>query len=179
MAWTTPLTATANAALTAAQWNASVRDNLLETAPAKATTSGSHFAGTGANTLAERFASGTFQGAAETTVSTTYTNLTTIGPAVTATHGGTIIIFFSATLSNNTVNGQSLVGYDSTGTYVSSASDASSIRFTSPTANAVMAASQVFVVPGTPAGTTTFTLKYRVTAGTGTFNDRRVQVLPF
>jgi hypothetical protein len=29
MAWTTPLTAVANVALTAAQWNASVRDNLL------------------------------------------------------------------------------------------------------------------------------------------------------
>lgn len=29
MAWSTPLTATASTALTAAQWNASVRDNLL------------------------------------------------------------------------------------------------------------------------------------------------------
>ena len=54
MAWTTPLTAVSNTALTAAQWNASVRDNLLMTAPALATTTGRHFVSTGANTIAER-----------------------------------------------------------------------------------------------------------------------------
>jgi len=37
MAWFTPLAGVSTATLTAAQWNASVRDNLLETAPAKAT----------------------------------------------------------------------------------------------------------------------------------------------
>lgn len=37
MAWTAPMTASANGTLTAAQFNTHVRDNLLETETAKAT----------------------------------------------------------------------------------------------------------------------------------------------
>src|SRR5690242_20536503 len=101
MAWSSPLTAVTNAALTAAQWNASVRDNLLETAPAKATTPASFFAATGANTIAERIPAQTVTPASETTTSTSYTNLTTTGPTVALTTGTKAFVFIGAQLTCN------------------------------------------------------------------------------
>lgn len=52
MAWTAPATAVANTFLTAAFWNTQVRDNLLETAPAKAAVAGDTFYATAANAIA-------------------------------------------------------------------------------------------------------------------------------
>ena len=69
MVWSTPLTAVANTPLTAAQWNASVRDNFNETAPAKATVGGRIFASTGPNTIAEREVLADVVETAETTTS--------------------------------------------------------------------------------------------------------------
>lgn len=51
MAWSTPFTAVDGNAFTAAQFNASVRDNLLETAPAKVTTGGALMASVGAHEI--------------------------------------------------------------------------------------------------------------------------------
>ena len=56
MAWSAPMTAVANTVFTAAQFNQHVRDNLNETAPAKATASGGYFVATGVNAIAQRFA---------------------------------------------------------------------------------------------------------------------------
>lgn len=52
MAWTAPGTAVGNTLLTAAFWNTHVRDNMLETAPAKATQAGQIFHATGPNVIA-------------------------------------------------------------------------------------------------------------------------------
>lgn len=57
MAWSAPATAVANTFLTAAFWNTQVRDNLLETAPAKAAAAGDSFYATAANAIA-RLAAG-------------------------------------------------------------------------------------------------------------------------
>lgn len=54
MAWSAPITAVTNATLSAAQWNASVRDNLNETAPAKATVANRVIVTNGANTVREQ-----------------------------------------------------------------------------------------------------------------------------
>lgn len=54
MAWTSPMTAVANTEFTAVQFNTHIRDNLLETAPAKAVNPGSYFAVSGTNSIAER-----------------------------------------------------------------------------------------------------------------------------
>src|SRR4249919_3869016 len=101
MAWSTPLTAVANATLTAAQWNASVRDNLLATAVALATTAGSHFAVTATNTLAERLTQTNTVATSETTASTSYTALATAGPAITATTGVLAIVAVTARSENS------------------------------------------------------------------------------
>ena len=52
MAWTAPRTWAAGEVVTAALLNTHVRDDLLETAPAKVTTKGDLVAATGANALA-------------------------------------------------------------------------------------------------------------------------------
>lgn len=51
MAWTNPRTWTTNEVVSKAIMDAHVRDNLLETAPAKATASGELFEATAANAL--------------------------------------------------------------------------------------------------------------------------------
>lgn len=57
MAWTAPATVITGDLLTAALWNAQVRDNMLETAAAKVTTAGDIVYATGANALARLAAS--------------------------------------------------------------------------------------------------------------------------
>lgn len=178
MAWGTPLTAVANAALTAAQWNASVRDNLLETAPAKSTTAGGLYVGTGTpGSIAERVPALGTVFTSETTTSTSFADLATVGPAVTVTASGWMLVMVSGSLSNNTVNASSYISYEMTGAHSSSATTSVAVRMTSSTANAALTAAHALVRTVTP-GSTTLTGKYAVTAGTGTFADRRIAVIP-
>lgn len=179
MAWGTPLTAVANAALTAAQWNASVRDNLLETAPAKASNAnGGYFVTTGTNTIAERNLLQDYVGTAETTTSTSFTDLATTGPSVTATTGSRALVALTASVSNSTVNALSSMGFDTSGATSVSATAAAALRFTSATANATVEASYL-TVQNMISGSNTLTAKYGVSAGTATFTYRRVIILPF
>lgn len=180
MAWSAPLTAVTNAALTAAQWNASVRDNLLETAPAKATTAGSFFAGTGANAIAERVPQSAIVGTTETTTSTSYTALTTAGPAVASmTTGVRAFVFISAQLTGNTGTLGSFMSYAVSGATSVAASDGSALVYYPSTANLPIQATRV-VGQGLTAGSNTFTAQYRVAgATTGSFGQRGLAVIPF
>ena len=53
MAWTAPQTWTTGQIVTAADMNGDIRDNMLETAPAKASAAGDIFYATGANAIAK------------------------------------------------------------------------------------------------------------------------------
>ena len=178
MAWSTPLTAVSNAALTAAQWNASVRDNLLETASAKATTAGGYFASTGVNTLGERIPQVVTVSATETTTSTSYVDLTTAGPGITATVSGFAMVVLSAIVSNNTVNASAYMGVDISGVSSVAANDGRALEQTSSTANAGISASYVALY-GLTAGSNVFAAKYRATSGTASFGSRRMIVFPY
>lgn len=178
MAWTTPLTAVANATLTAAQWNASVRDDLLETAPAKATTAGRIFVATGANTIAERAISANAIATQQSTTSTSYTNLATTGPAVTVTTGANAIAFISGLLSNNTSTAFALASIAVSGATTVAASDSNSLNWqpSSATSSGVRATAVAYYTSLTP-GSNTFTMQYRASAGTATFQDRVLTVM--
>lgn len=178
MAWTAPMTFVSGAALTASQLNTYLSGNLNEVAPAKATTSGGYFATTAANTIAERISNLDAVGTSETTASTSYVNLATAGPSLTVTSGGCALVMWSAAISNNTVNSDAFVAMDLSGASTGAPSDAVALRHTSATANAVVQCTyaQRF---GTLAGSNTFAMKYRVSAGTGTFLNRRMSVFPF
>jgi hypothetical protein len=177
MAWSTPLTAVANAALTAAQWNASVRDNLLETAVAKASAATGYYVATGVNTLGERFAAGDNVDTVETTVSTTYTNLATNGPVVTVTSGTAMLVLINAQQENNTANQPSRTSFEHTGATVSAATDSRAIITQNAAGNVISAAR--CALQGVTAGSNTVRMQYRVGANTGTFAFRRIIVMPF
>lgn len=178
MAWTTPLTAVANAALTAAQWNASVRDNFAETAAGKATTSGSLFAGTGVNGIAERVPAGTSVGTTETTASTSYTALATAGPAITVTTGVRAFVFFSAQLTTNTATLGAFMSYAVSGATAVASTDASALVHYPSSANLPLQATRV-VMQGLTSGSNTFTAQYHVAgATTGSWSQRNISVLP-
>lgn len=175
MAWSTPLTAVANAALTAAQWNASVRDNLNETAPAKASAAGQLFVSTGVNTIAARTVNADLISTSETSTSTTYVNLATIGPAVTATTAASAIVSTYVNMNNPT--NPIWMSYAISGATTNAEQDNRAVQLQAAGGQRVGATffHSAILTPGS----NTFTAKYRVsTSGTGTWSDRRLMVIP-
>lgn len=177
MAWSTPLTAVANATLTAAQWNASVRDNLLETSPALATTSGSLYVSDGTNSLAQRTPSTSTVSTSETSTSTTYTDLATSGPAVSATTGPAAIISVGAQLWNSASATGVYASVAVSGATTSAASDTRGVQQDLAATNQVLGASRTTLFSLT-AGANTFTMKYRVLGGTGNWRYRELAAIP-
>jgi hypothetical protein len=181
MAWSTPLTAVSNATLTAAQWNASVRDNLLMTAPALATTAGSIFAATGTNTIAQRIPDSNAISGTETTTSTTYTatlsgGAGSAGPAVTLTTGPKALVAFHCRQSTSVAATNVWTSVAISGATSISASDswATSYDLTGQLYHGL-----TYLEENLTAGSNTFTMSYRVSGGTGTFSTRRINVIPF
>lgn len=172
------MTAVSNSVFTAAQFNTFVRDNLNETAPAKATTAGSIFVATGTNAIAQRTPSTQFVTDSETTASTSYTDLATAGPAVTVTTGTTAIVVVGARLINTTAGENTYASYAVSGASTSAADDDRAFMFTCPVANYSTGGSNVVMHTGLTAGSNTFTMKYRVTGNTGTADNRRLTVIP-
>jgi hypothetical protein len=177
MAWTIPATAVAGQPFTAATANAQMRDNLNATAPALATTISSWFVGTGINAIAERVPSGNSATGSSTTASTAYTNLGDgLSTSVTVATGVSAWVLLYANFSNSGLN-NTWVSFQVSGATTIAAADNSALmrnqtggeRFGAP-----------FYLDNvlTP-GNNTFTLKYRVSAGTGTFSVRRIGVIPF
>jgi hypothetical protein len=179
VAYTTPLTAISNATLTAAQWNASVRDNLLETAPAKATATGKLIVTTGTNSIAQRTVQTVTVAATETTASTSYVNLTTAGPAVGPLTTGTFAVaFVSGQISQNTNGAFAKMGVTVSGVSSIAASDAQSLNYQPSTAaSSGLRATTCIGYEGTlTAGLNTFTAQYAASAGTASFKDRTLTV---
>lgn len=168
------MTAVANTAFTAAQFNLHVRDNLNETAPAKATTAGRIFVATGANSIAERAIETSIINTQETTTSTTFADLTTAGPAVTLTTGTQAIIVLTANLRTTVTDAIALMAFAISGATTVAATEEDCLCNES---NEIMQASMVTFPRDLTAGSNTFTAKYRVSAGTGTFLRRRLTVI--
>lgn len=170
------MTAIAGSVFTAAQFNTFVRDNLAETAPAKATTPGAYFAVSDTNQIAERIAGQASAIVNETTTSTSYTDLATPGPSVTLTTGPRALIFIHGSMENNT-GGSARMAWDVTGASTIAAADARGIGVLG-VATVNITTSGGHVEPNLTPGVNTFTCRYRVSAGTGTFTNRRIYVLP-
>ncbi len=171
------MTATSGSVFTAAQFNTYVRDNLLETAPAKATAAGQLFVSTAANAIAARTVGADFIATQETSTSTTYTNLATNGPAVTATTSASAIVAIYATLQV-TGGTAAWMSYGITGATTSAENDNRAIEVAANAVGQKIGATFFHSTILTP-GTNTFTAKYRITgSGTGTWNDRRLMVIP-
>lgn len=114
--------------------------------------------------------------AIESTTSTSYTDLTTLGPAVTVTIGSTgkALVGIYAAYSNASGN-FALMSYAISGATTVAATDTYALQ---ANATSDVRNGAVTVVSGLNPGSTTFTAKYRVTAGTGAFNGRFLWVCP-
>lgn len=174
------MTAVANTIFTAAQFNTNVRDNLNQTAPAKAVNAGGYFVTTAVNAIAERTAGDDFVNASETTASTSFTALATPGPAVTKTTGTSAVVSVYGLVSIDTAGVSALMSFAVSGATSVTASDTRAISYQpgSIASARSIRMSAVTLLTGLTAGSNTFTAQYRVTGGTGTFNNRRIAVLP-
>lgn len=176
MAWSAPMTAVSNAVFTAAQFNAFLRDNLNETAPAKATTAGAHFAVSDTNEISERISETASVLVAETTTSTSFTDLTTFGPSVSVDTGPAALVVVHGSVEN-TGAGSSRMAYDVSGASTIAAADNRGIGIAGVAGVVAVMSGVAFHTDLTP-GTNTFTARYRVASGTGTFQSRRIVVFP-
>jgi len=176
MAWSAPMTAVASSVFTAAQFNTFIRDNLNQTAPGKATTAGSHFAVSGVNEITERLSKSAAVLTSETTTGTTFTDLTTPGPAVTVDTGPSALVIVHGSMEN-TGTGSSRMGYDISGATTIAAADNRGVGVFGVAGVGAIHSGVAWHTDLTP-GSNTFTAKYRVSAGTGTFLSRRIVVVP-
>jgi hypothetical protein len=178
MAWNAPMTAIAGSVFTAAQFNQFIRDNLAETAPAKATTPGGYFVTTATNQIAERNGQAATQLANDNTTSTSYTDLdATTGPSITVTTSNCALVVISASLSNS-ANVSARMAYEVSGASSIAPADNRGIGTFGVAGVGIVASNTVFHNDLT-AGSNTFAAKYRVAGGTGSFTSRRITVLPF
>lgn len=185
MAWTAPMTAIPNTVFTAAQFNTHVRDNLNETAPAKSTTTGSLFVGNGVNTIAERIPAEAAVLTLESTTSTSYTDLATVGPTVSVTTGQNAIVIVHCSCANSTTTTAARMAYEVSGATSITPSDNRGVgNFGAIGVGGIQSGVAVHGFGGsgpslTP-GVNTFTSKYRAGApgGQADFLSRRIVVIP-
>jgi hypothetical protein len=114
----------------------------------------------------------------QTTVSTTYVDLATVGPAVTLTvpPSGRVLVSVSAGTFNSTGGGSDFMGFAITGGDARAAADTNALILGG---NTLQAATASFIVTGLTANASdTFTAKYRVSGGTGTWANRSIWAIP-
>jgi hypothetical protein len=177
------MTAVANAVFTAAQFNAHVRDNLLETAPAKATTAGGYFVATGANAIAERVVSSATVATDCTRTANSYAapDSGTVGPAVTVTTGTSALVFIKAGMYPDPTGSEGNIpsmSFAISGASTLAADDARAITIRNSGTGTGNRFGGAFHVTGLTAGSNTFTAQYRASSGTSHFENRDIIVMP-
>lgn len=175
MVWVAPATWTTNQTVTAAQLNAQLRDNMLETAPAKASISGAYpqiYTVSGANQIAAREIKDNITTTSETTTSTSFTDLATWGAGFDFVTGA-FALCFPVSRVFNSAGGVSYASFEITGATTSPAVDGRGVA--NQGTDDIRAAS-VQLMACTP-GSNYFLMKFRVSSGTGTFGSRRLCVM--
>lgn len=132
------------------------------------------------NEVERRKPTGATVATSETGTMTAFTGTqpATAGPTVTVTTGTSALVYIYASLSNSNAGGLALMGFAISGATTVAASDAFAIQAQLDSAGQTFRIGATFLVTGLTAGSNTFTAKYRVNAGTGTFADRRLIVIP-
>lgn len=113
----------------------------------------------------------------ETSTATSFSDLATVGPTVTVTTGTRALVFISAN-AENTANFFASVGCAVSGATTRAATFDECLQFNAVSTQFLLQASRAVVVEGLTAGSNTFTLKYYVSGGTGTFRRRELTVIP-
>jgi len=119
-----------------------------------------------------------YVGTLQSTTSLAFTNLTTVGPTcvVTLATARRVLIFLKAMCRQTTTTpNRVLMSVAATGATVAAAGDAAAVIHIG---NGQAESFAGIVYLDCAAGTTTFTAKYRVVGGTGSFQDRFMVVIP-
>jgi hypothetical protein len=118
--------------------------------------------------------------AAGTTTSTTYTATLSgspgTNPSVTLVTGTTALVSITLYLTTSLVAGTALASVAVSGATTIAATDNVGVMFDISTSNYAVQASWVGVIGGLTAGTNTFTMQYRTSGGTATFQRRNLTV---
>lgn len=183
MAWSAPMTATAHTSFPAASFNTYVRDNFLETEPGKAVSdfpNGSIPIKTATNQITYRTPGQAEVTSSQSTSSTSYTNLATPGPTVTATTGTNAIVFWHASMSTTTpFYGYMSFQVTNNGSVTHATADDRALRHSDQNGSAGEGMfGMSFLFTDLTPGANSFQAKYRVSGGTGTFRYRRIGVIP-
>lgn len=119
----------------------------------------------------------------ESTSSTTYTDLTTVGPSVTVPtgpYGGCLLIFGARVTTPATAGATAYVSVVQTDPSSLAGNDANAFSVTTPVAAAtVIQGLYAVVLSDSPNSTCTFKLQYRTTSGTATFDNRVLYAIGF
>lgn len=120
-------------------------------------------------------------GTSETTASNAYTDLATVGPTVNTIIGpsGIALLIIGCDQTNGTAGAIDFMSFTASGANTIVALDATSYFVKNATANTETNASLSILLTQLTPGATTFTAKYRVSAGTGTFANRTLSIIPF
>lgn len=179
MAWTTPMTFVPGNVLTAAQLNTHLRDNMLETAPGRASVLNSLFVSQSPFHIEERTIKSSRVAATQGLTSSSYIDLATVGPSVTCETSTTAIVFLNATITPGTTDTSCGMSFGVTGDSNRPAADKDAILIDGTTGgNALRVGTNIFVTDLTP-GINVFTAKYKSGGSANTnFNDRFIGVLP-
>jgi hypothetical protein len=113
----------------------------------------------------------------QTTTSTTYADLATVGPVVTLLTGTVALVVLTAEIDTTGAGVAPRMGFAISGATTVVANDVWGLKVDAGTTALVQASFAVLVVGLTP-GMNIFTAKYRVVGGTGTFLNRGVLVWP-
>lgn len=178
MTWSAPMTAVAGATFSDVEYNRYIRDNLAETFPARADAAGQYFVSHTHIRGDTRTSGSSFVAGSDTTTSVTYVTLTN-DSTVSLSSRSQILVWFGATMSNNTSNASTRLSVKIKGPTNFPAQDRWSICLDGiPTGNAQrMSSFHKFTL--LKYGTYDITLQARVAAGTtGTFSNRRLAVMP-
>lgn len=116
----------------------------------------------------------------ETTASTSYADLATVGPSVTITvpASGNVMITIGSSQSNAGASGGNLatVAVSGASTVTAATNEAIGILFASGAIGLTVEASRSFVLTGLTPGSSTFKMQYKVLGNTGTWARRWLQV---
>jgi hypothetical protein len=116
----------------------------------------------------------------ETTTSTTYADLATTTDQVTVNVGssGLLVVFINSFVANGTFGNNSCISIALSGANTLAAADARGVFYQQIASGTGEKIAMPIMLTGLLAGATTVKMKYRVTAGTGTFQDRRIDAIP-
>lgn len=189
MAWSAPMTAVANTVWTSTQWNTFVRDNMQLAMTHLASTAGSWFVATGANAIAQRSITSDTDLGVSTRTNTAYGALAdALATAVTVTTGTRALVMWTVQMRNDTADAQTFASVAVSGGTTISASDtwASCADGKPANMNTQLGMVHLFAPDngissnGLNANVSnTFTLQYRSTAGTATYERRHIAVIAF